>query len=206
MYYSIIKAIATFIFRIFGKMKVVNQMTQPEGGVILAANHISDLDPPVLACASKRPVYFLAKKELFNNFLANWFLRSLKAYPLDRDKGDLAAIKQALRILKSGQILGVFPDGTRSKNGKMQQAKNGAAFLAMQAKAPIVPVAISGTQAGFKGLFVGQTRILVKYGQPISVEEIEEIKNRSDLDNRQKLAMISNEIMSRIASILEEWQ
>lgn len=206
MYYTVIKAIATFIFRLFGKMKVVNQITLPEGGVILAANHISDLDPPVLACASKRPVYFLAKKELFNNILTKWFFHSLKAYPLDRDKGDLVAMKQALRILKSDRVLGIFPEGTRSKDGKMQPAKNGAAFLAMQAKTPIIPVAISGTQAGFKGLFVGHAKILVKYGQPISVEEIEEIKNKSDLDNRQKLAMISNEIMNRIALTLEELQ
>ncbi len=206
MYYSIIKAIATFIFKLFGKMKVDDQITLSEGGVILAGNHISNLDPPVLACASKRPVYFLAKKELFDNVLANWFLRSIKAYPLDRDKGDIAAIKQALRILKSGQVLGIFPEGTRSKDGKIQEPRNGAAFLAMQAEVPIVPVAISGTNAGFRGLFIGKTRILVKFGQPISVEEIDKIKNQNNLDKHQKLAMISNEIIKRIALSLEECQ
>ena len=202
MYYAIIKAIATFFFKLFGRMKVEG-VKVPEGGVILAGNHISNLDPPVLACASNRPVYFLAKKELFKNPFIGGFLKSLKAYPLDRDKGGLAAIRQALNILKEDKVLGIFPEGTRSKDGKMGEAKHGAAFLAMQAKVPIVPVAISGTEKGFKGLFTGKTKLYIKFGQPISVEEIMAIKAQEDLDKHQKLDMISKEIMNRISQMLE---
>ena len=115
MIYAFLKAIARVLFRIFGKLKVEYRMPIPEGGVILACNHISDLDPPVLAAASTRPVYFLAKKELFQNRLVGAILRGFKAYPLDRSKGDLAAIKRALGLLKEEKVLGIFPEGTRVK-------------------------------------------------------------------------------------------
>ncbi len=202
VYYAIIKAIAKFLLKLFGRMKV-DGGELPEGGVILAGNHISDLDPPAMACAAKRPVYFLAKKELFRNKVLSWFLHSFKAYPIKRGKGDLAAIRQALTILKEEKVLGIFPEGTRVKDGEMIDPKNGAAFLAMQAKVPIVPVAISGTEAGIKGLFLGKTRIRITFGQPISVNEIEEISAQKDLDKHQKLDMISNEIMKRIRMSLE---
>jgi len=203
MIYAFLKAIARVLFRIFGKLKVEYRMPIPEGGVILACNHISDLDPPVLAAASTRPVYFLAKKELFQNRLVGAILRGFKAYPLDRSKGDLAAIKRALGLLKEEKVLGIFPEGTRVKGAQLGKPHNGAAFLAVQAKVPIVPVAISGTGPGFRGLFLGKVRMSIEFLEPITVEQIEELVKKGDLDKRQKLDMISNEIMDRIGQALE---
>ncbi len=203
MIYAFLKAIARVLFRIFGKLKVEYRMPIPEGGVILACNHISDLDPPVLAAASTRPVYFLAKKELFQNRLFGAILRGFKAYPLDRSKGDLAAIKRALGLLKEEKVLGIFPEGTRVKGAQLGKPHNGAAFLAVQAKVPIVPVAISGTGPGFRGLFLGKVRMSIEFLEPITVEQIEELVKKGDLDKRQKLDMISNEIMDRIGQALE---
>ncbi len=203
MIYAFLKAIARVLFRIFGKLKVEYRMPIPDGGVILACNHISDLDPPVLAAASTRPVYFLAKKELFQNRLVGAILRGFKAYPLDRSKGDLAAIKRALGLLKEEKVLGIFPEGTRVKGAQLGKPHNGAAFLAVQAKVPIVPVAISGTGPGFRGLFLGKVRMSIEFLEPITVEQIEELVKKGDLDKRQKLDMISNEIMDRIGQALE---
>lgn len=203
MIYAFLKAIARVLFRIFGKLKVEYRMPIPEGGVILACNHISDLDPPVLAAASTRPVYFLAKKELFQNRLVGAILRGFKAYPLDRSKGDLAAIKRALSLLKEEKVLGIFPEGTRVKGAQLGKPHNGAAFLAVQAKVPIVPVAISGTGPGFRGLFLGKVRMSIEFLEPITVEQIEELVKKGDLDKHQKLDMISNEIMDRIGQALE---
>jgi len=203
MIYAFLKAIARVLFRIFGKLKVEYRMPIPEGGVILACNHISDLDPPVLAAASTRPVYFLAKKELFQNRLVGAILRGFKAYPLDRSKGDLAAIKRALGLLKEEKVLGIFPEGTRVKGAQLGKPYNGAAFLAVQAKVPIVPVAISGTGPGFRGLFLGKVRMSIEFLEPITVEQIEELVKKGDLDKHQKLDMISNEIMDRIGQALE---
>lgn len=203
MIYAFLKAIARVLFRIFGKLKVEYRMPIPDGGVILACNHISDLDPPVLAAASTRPVYFLAKKEFFQNRLVGAILRGFKAYPLDRSKGDLAAIKRALGLLKEEKVLGIFPEGTRVKGAQLGKPHNGAAFLAVQAKVPIVPVAISGTGPGFRGLFLGKVRMSIEFLEPITVEQIEELVKKGDLDKHQKLDMISNEIMDRIGQALE---
>ncbi|MDD2430108.1 MAG: lysophospholipid acyltransferase family protein [Firmicutes bacterium] len=204
MIYAIVKAIALFVFKLFGRLKIKYNYPMPEGGVILAGNHISNLDPPVLACASKRPVYFLAKKELFKNPVIGAILRAFKAYPLDRSKGDLAAIKRALTVLKEDKVLGIFPEGTRVKGAAMGKPLNGAAFLATQAKVPIVPVAVSGTELGFKGLFLGKIKMAVVFGKPITVEEIQKINSKKDLDKHQKLDIISNEIMDRIRQTLED--
>ena len=203
MIYAFLKAIARVLFRIFGKLKVEYRMPIPEGGVILACNHISDLDPPVLAAASTRPVYFLAKKELFQNRLVGAILRGFKAYPLDRSKGDLAAIKRALGLLKEEKVLGIFPEGTRVKGAQLGKPHNGAAFLAVQAKVPIVPVAISGTGPGFRGLFLGKVRMSIEFLEPITVEQIEELVKKGDLDKHQKLDMIRNEITDRSGQALE---
>jgi len=146
MFYYIVKAIGWLLLKIFWRMEVIGTENVPErGGVIIASNHVSYLDPVVLGAATKRKIHFIAKKEVFNNIFSSIFLKSLNAFPVDRKKIDMPAFKKTISILKGGGILGIFPEGTRSINGELQELKLGVVKIAMKARVPIVPVGIIGT-------------------------------------------------------------
>ena len=145
------------------------------GGVIFAANHCSYLDPPVLGCAvPKRIVHFMARTTLQSNWLATFFFKHAQIIPIDRNKGDLAALKKTISALKQGAAVGIFPEGTRSKDGRLQSAKGGIGFLIAKGNVPVVPVYLSGT---FRALPRGagkikRTRISAHFGKPILPEEL----------------------------------
>lgn len=127
-------------YRIEGKEKFPVQ-----GPVIIAANHLSLWDPVVVGCALDRTVYYMAKGELFDIPFLGWLLRNLKAFPVKRGQGDIAAIRKAIAVLKEGNVLGVFPEGTRSKSGEIQEAMAGIALIMEKSKAPVVPIKVFGT-------------------------------------------------------------
>lgn len=135
------------------------------GAVILASNHISDWDPPILGMASSRVPYYMAKSELFRNPLAAFFLRKLGAFPVNRTGVDTAAIRTSISILSQGGILAMFPEGTRNRRGLLGKAKQGIALIARRSGAPIVPAYISGTMSPLRGLRVA-------FGPPIAPGEI----------------------------------
>jgi 1-acyl-sn-glycerol-3-phosphate acyltransferase len=127
----IIRAILRFVMRIAFRMQVEGKDNVPsQGGVILAANHLSMLDPIVVGCAIDRPVRFMAKRELFDNPLLRMLARSLGAFPVRRGKDDKDAFRRALEVLRNDEVLGIFPEGTRSLDGRLQRAYSGAAVLA----------------------------------------------------------------------------
>ena len=128
------------------------------GGVIIAANHSSNFDPPVLGICITRKINYMAKKELFESPFGRWLMYSLYTFPVDRDRSDMKAIKEALRLLKNGEVIGIFIQGTRNKGDA--EAMNGAAFLAQRAGIPIVPAAIWREGQKFS----------VKYGEAIFPE------------------------------------
>lgn len=132
-----------------------------QGGCLLAANHVSFLDPPALGSAlSHRQVHFMAKQELFQKPLLGRLIRALGSFPVERGQVDRAALRQALELLKSGHVVGIFPEGTRGPGGpKMLPWHPGIALLAHQAQVPIVPVAI-----GWKPL-------KIRFGQPLHLSE-----------------------------------
>jgi len=146
MFYYIAKAIVWLLLKIFWRMEVIGTENVPErGGVIIASNHVSYLDPVVLGASTKRKIHFIAKKEVFNNIFSSIFLKSLNAFPVDRKKIDMPAFKKTISILVEGGILGIFPEGTRSINGELQELKLGVVKIAMKAGVPIIPVGIIGT-------------------------------------------------------------
>jgi len=146
MFYSVLRAIAWLLLKIFWRMEVIGTENVPErGGVIIASNHVSYLDPIVLGASTKRKINFIAKKEVFNNIFSSIFLKSLNAFPVDRKKIDMPAFKKTISILVEGGILGIFPEGTRSINGELQELKLGVVKIAMKAGVPIIPVGIIGT-------------------------------------------------------------
>ncbi len=141
------------------------------GPVILAANHTSDWDPPVLGIASSRIPYYMAKAELFRKPLVRRLLTWVGAFPLNRRDADTGAIRTALEILGRGEVLAMFPEGTRSRDGLLRSARPGVSMLARRSGAPVVPTYISGTARPLRGLTVA-------FGPPVTPEEIEDLARR----------------------------
>lgn len=171
MFYYIARAIAWILIKIFWRVEVKGIDNIPEkGGLILASNHVSYLDPVVLGASVKRKVYFIAKREVFNNILSSFIFRNLNAFPVDRGKTDIIAFKKAISVLKEGGVLGIFPEGTRSSNGKLQELKSGFLKIAKKAGVPILPVGIIGTHKiypqGKKLPVLFKYKIVVNYGVP----------------------------------------
>ncbi len=129
-----------------GGIEVKGEENLPkEGGVLLVSNHISYLDPCLIGDGSPRRVSFMAKAELFENKLINWLLRGVDSFPVKRGEADTSAIKAVLSQLKEGRCVVIFPEGTRSPDGELMEAEEGAAMLATRTGCPVVPVYVSGT-------------------------------------------------------------
>lgn len=137
------------------------------GGLVVASNHRSYVDPPLLGSWFPRKIHFMAKKELFAKPWAGWLLRNLDAFPVDRAGGDLGAIRTALKLLASGECVGVFPEGRRNLDGSAQ-ARGGAVLLAAMSGRPVVPVALLGTARAHKEW--RKSRVRVRIGAPLSFQ------------------------------------
>ncbi|AIS52439.1 1-acyl-sn-glycerol-3-phosphate acyltransferase [Thermoanaerobacter kivui] len=192
MFYYIAKYIVRFIIKIIFRIEVKGLENIPKKGpVIICPNHISLLDPPVIGALLNRRIYFMAKEELFRNpFLKLLLGKGLGAFPVKRGTADLSAIKTALNYLKKGQAVGIFPEGTRSKTGKLQKAESGVSLLAVKGHAVVVPVGIKGKYRLF-------SKITISIGKPISFEKYAGSKLSS-----QELSLIGEEIMKEIAKLL----
>ena len=173
-----------------------------KGGAVIAANHCSYLDPPVMAgCSNRRIVHFMARDTLFSNPVARWFFPRVGVIALDRTKGDLGALKKAIATLKEGRVIGLFPEGTRSPDGQMREAKGGIGFLIAKGDVPVVPLYISGTFAAFpKGADkLRPGRLVARFGPPISPDEI-----RAAMPAKNDYEAVGALVMSRIRALAEE--
>lgn len=173
--YSVSRYLLWLGLRIWNRYCTIGAENVPlEGGVIIASSHASYLDPPLAGCVlTKRYVRFLTRSTLFKRKLGNWWARNVGVVFIDRDRGDIAAFKAALAVLKEGGALCLFPEGTRTLDGNLQDAKGGIGFLIMKANVPIVPVYIEGNFEAFpKGVkWIRPSKIIVRYGRPILPEE-----------------------------------
>jgi 1-acyl-sn-glycerol-3-phosphate acyltransferase len=159
--FDVIKAFWRVYFQVIG-VEYVNPGVIPlTGAAIIAPNHLTSIDPFGVAQPTPRRVHYMAKQELFSSTLLRWYMESGNAFPVERGKMDLTAIKTALRILQGGQLLVMFPSGTRGG----EDTKGGASFLALKAKVPVIPVGISLSQNWF-----GAKRFRFNYGAPIPPE------------------------------------
>jgi 1-acyl-sn-glycerol-3-phosphate acyltransferase len=140
-----------------------------EGGVFICTNHISNFDPPVVGITAPRKVLFMAKAELFKVPILKDLLHNFGTFPVNRGGSDREALRTGLKILKEGNVLGFFPEGTRSKDGELGKGLPGAGFFALRSSAAVVPCAIIGPYQPFKPL-------RVVYGKPISMDEYREKK------------------------------
>ncbi len=143
--FAFIVLMPIFFVKVVGKKNL-----KIKSGAVVICNHQSNWDPIILGHSIKsQPVCYMAKEELFQGKVANWFLRKLHAIPVARGKSDLKAVKTALAALKNGKILGIFPEGTRSETGEILPFEPGAALMAMRADVPVVPVYICASYKPF---------------------------------------------------------
>lgn len=193
-FYDSLHAILNFLFSLLFHLKVEGQDNIPKkGGVIIAANHISNWDPPMIGTAMQRHLCTMAKEELFTIPVFSFIIRKLNAFPVRRGSFDRAAISAALTLLKEGHAVLLFPEGTRSKDGKLGEGKHGVAMLAAKTGVPIIPAAVIGTNViGTGKPFLPNVEI--RFGQPIFSQ---------GEANREALQKITDDVMKNIASMLE---
>ncbi len=169
-FYTIAKTVVKTILTPAYRIQVSGLEHFPkEGGVLLCANHIDNLDPPVVGITSERPVRFMAKEELFKTKWMGKLMKGLNVFPVKRGMSDREAIRTGLKILKEGQVLGLFPEGTRSKDGSLGKGMTGAGFFALRTNAAVVPCALIGPYK------IGR-KLKVVYGPPVDLEPLRERK------------------------------
>lgn len=176
MIYQILRPILWILGKIFFKLRIINLKNLPAfGGIIIASNHVSHLDPPLLGTiVFKRDVFFMARASLFKSPIFGLILRMSHAFPIDtKSTGRIDGIKKAKKFLKKGRAVVMFPEGTRSVSGKLQKGKPGIGFLVLSMGVPVVPMHIDGT---FKALpkgskMIKRSNITIKAGKPLYFEE-----------------------------------
>jgi 1-acyl-sn-glycerol-3-phosphate acyltransferase len=161
-----------------------------DGPVIMISNHVSLWDPIVAGCSVPRDVSYMAKDELFSAPVLGFLVRNLKTFPVKRGQGDMSAIRNSLNVLKEGRVLGMFPEGTRSKSGELQKALPGMVLLMEKSKAPILPVKIYGTK---DLLTKGWGKFGAIIGSPIKIEDL---KVPAGVENRRE--WIAEQIMDAL--------
>ncbi len=197
--------VATFLTRVLlvtlTRWQVDGRHNVPrKGGLILVSNHLNNVDPPVLSASLPRRIVFMAKEELYyGRNLSGFLARSFGAFPVHRGEVDRRALKQALKAVEEGLVLGLFPEGTRSHNGQLQEAQLGTAWIALESRAAILPVAIWGTETiRTVGDVLARPRIRVSIGQPFHLPPLPPGKRSAHL------APATQVIMGEIAALLPE--
>jgi len=196
MFYYVVRALCWLLLKIFWRMEVIGIENLPEsGGFIIASNHVSYLDPAVLAASLNRKIYFITKKEIFKNTFVSFILKNLNAFSVDRENVDILAFKKAMNILRKEEVLGIFPEGTRSSNGELQELKLGAIKIAMKTGVPILPVGIIGTHKiyprGINFPILFKHKIIVKYG---ALQNLNKLKSRDKIYQKEELNLLSKKI------------
>lgn len=165
MLYKFLKYLAKIImFPLFPYKVIGREYLKTKGPLIMICNHISLLDPIVLGMITPRQIFFIAKSEWFQRKFTRWLFTKVQAFPVNRHANDISAIKKSLKVLKDGNILGIFPEGTRSLTGEIQPFERGIGLLAIQSKAMILPIRY---KRDFK-LFRRQTIVV---GKPFKLED-----------------------------------
>ncbi len=162
------------------------------GKAIIVSNHLSLIDPILVALISPRPIHFMAKAELFASKFTNAFFRAFYAFPVQRKSADLTSLKNALKVLDSGKIFGIFPEGKRSVTGNLDEFEKGASLLALKSKAPVIPVYIHPKSYKF---FIPRMYV----GTPINIEDM--IK---DMPKSQQLEAVHTAIVDSVKALENE--
>ena len=163
-----------------------------KGAYLTCANHRSNWDAPILVSNLKRKVYVMAKAELFKNKFIKWFGRKCCVFPVKRGMRDIESIKYSLNLLKDGEILVIFPEGTRNGMEKNGKAQNGVAYMAIRTGVPVIPVGIQGKMKPFK-------KVKLNIGEPLDFSQYKTNKPEKEI-----LDKVSKEIMDNIIMLTNE--
>ncbi|MEO0276128.1 MAG: lysophospholipid acyltransferase family protein [candidate division WOR-3 bacterium] len=166
--------ILNFLAKIVINIKIYGREKIPKKGrVIIAPNHTSFWDPPLIGLAANREVFYLAKEGLFKvNKFFSWLIRTYNAIPLKREIGGIGAIKKAKELLEKNLCLCIFPEGTRSKTGELLPFKNGVALLSMKTSSPVIPAYIMGAREGFLKWFLRKKKLVIAFGEPLYPDKL----------------------------------
>lgn len=168
-FYRVVRNAAWFLCKIIFPTKVVGAEHVPaDGPVLLCSNHISMVDPVLIAVSFRRQITFMAKKELFGTKFTGWFFRNLGMVPVDRGASDIQALRVCMEVLKEGGLLGVFPQGHRYPQDDHRELLNGAALMALRSRVPVVPVHVSAPLKPFR-------RTTVRFGKPFDFADVSRI-------------------------------
>jgi 1-acyl-sn-glycerol-3-phosphate acyltransferase len=195
---------STRLFKLFlliwHRLKIRGAENIPkEGGVLIASNHASYLDPPVVGVGYRgRPVHFMARDTLWNSKFGSWWMNKVGCIPVSRGTGDIKALKMTIKALKEGKAVSMFPEGTRTEDGELQEAKGGIGFIIEKSGCVVVPAYIDGSyKAHPKGTkFIKPCKLTVTFGKPITQEDFQALgSGRAAYDAHAAL------IMERIAEL-----
>jgi 1-acyl-sn-glycerol-3-phosphate acyltransferase len=172
-----------------------------KGPVILASIHISHLDPPALAAVSPRKFLQMAKKELFEKPLFRWLIKSLGAFPVERGATDSSAIRHTIELLKSGEVILIFPEGTRGDGVHLGEIQSGIAMLAKRSGAPVVPVGTAGLHSSLTKEIkkIQRGRVNVHFGTPINYSDFDELSSE-----KAKRVAFSEELTKQLLQLTDE--
>jgi 1-acyl-sn-glycerol-3-phosphate acyltransferase len=197
-FYYVARFIVIVLLRLFTRWQIEGMENVPsQGALLMVANHLHLVDPPLVSVSLKRRVIFMAKEELFRSKFSGYFIGSFGAFPVHRGQLDREALRQAERVLAEGFILVMFPEATRSRKAQLQPAYPGSALIALRNQVPIVPVAITGTEK-IKGTswILHRPKIIIQFGRPFHLPATDNKLSRSELTES------TNIIMEHIAELL----
>lgn len=196
MLFKLVRLVLNFVFFVCLGLKVEGRENIPDkGAIIIAPNHKSYWDPPVIGTAvNNRVIHYMAKEELFKNPIFGWLIRQFGTFPVKRGTVDRQAVRQAVRELKTGNPLGIFPEGTRIKREGLGRFHSGMASLALMTGTPVVPVAVLGTM----DLPKKNGPLAVLIGKPI------EVKKERPTD--EKVAELNDIVKGEIQKMMDEYK
>lgn len=187
---KIIKAILHFLIIVVYRVKITGKENIPKtGSYIICGNHIHALDAAFVVLCAKRKIVFMVKSELYKSAFMRFLGNTFDMIPVKRGAKDLEAMKKSLKVLKTGGILGIYPEGTRKGMEKQEKLKTGAAFLALRSNTKVIPV-------GIKGNFKPFSRVIVNYGVPLDFSEYQSSKPEKEI-----LEKVTNEIMDHVIKL-----
>jgi 1-acyl-sn-glycerol-3-phosphate acyltransferase len=173
--YWMARALLVPFFLVYLRMHRIGREHLPRGGpLLLAANHRSFLDPFVIGTLVRRPVYYMAKRELFQRRWQAWILNALGAFPVDRGAGDRDAMRTARAILRRGDCVVIFPEGTRTRRGPLGEPHRGVGRLALETGAPVAPVSVIGTEHVRRGWRIRPRKVCLRVGRPLRFPTVSE--------------------------------
>ncbi len=191
-------------FRLYHRGRILHADRLPAtGAFILAGNHVSFLDPPFFGLCCEREAYFLGRDTLFRNPIAGAILRSWNCVPINRERGDLGALRTVLRLLGEGKAVLMFPEGTRSRDGQLQEPRPGVGMIVAKANVPVVPMRIFGTERALpRGQsFPRPAQVTVVFGEPFQYPLPANIEELRGEELKALYREIGREIMRRIAAL-----